>query len=51
MIMRGCVEPSPRYSVPYKIPEGDTRKTTIYDPEMSYGQTVKAPQDTNNVAY
>ena len=42
-ILRGCVEPSPGYSVPYQIPKGDTRKTTIYDQEMSYGQTVKPP--------
>ena len=35
------VEPSHEYSVPYRIPEGDTIKTTIYDQEISYGQTVK----------
>ena len=31
-IIRGCVELSTRYSFLYQIPEGDTRKTTIYDP-------------------
>ena len=25
-----AVEPSPGYSAPYRIPEGDTNKTTIY---------------------
>ena len=34
-------EPSPGYSFLYQISEGDTSKTTIYDQEMSYGQTVK----------
>ena len=42
-IMQGCVETSPGYSFLYQIPEGDTSKTTMYDKEMSYGQTVKLP--------
>ena len=45
------VELSSMYSVLYRIPEGDTNKTTIYDREMSYGQTVKPPQTTHNVAH
>ena len=39
------------YSVPYKIPEGDTRKTTISDGEMPYGQTVKPSQTIHIVAH
>ena len=35
------VEPSPGYPIPYRIPEYDTSKTTIYDREISYGQTFK----------
>ena len=35
-------EPSPGYSVLYQIPDGDTKKTIIYDQEM-FGQTVKSP--------
>ena len=50
-IMGGCVELSPGYSVPYRIPEGDTSKTTIYEREMSYGHTVKPFQTTHNVAH
>ena len=30
------IEPSPGYSVLYRIPEGDTIKTTIYYQEMPY---------------
>ena len=45
------VQPSPGYPVLYQIPEGDTRKTTIYDQEISYGQTVKPSQTTHNVAH
>ena len=45
------VEPIPGYSVLYRIPEGDTNKTTIYDREMSYSQMVKPPQTTHNVAH
>ena len=37
------VEPSTGYLIPCRIPEVDTRKTTIYDQKMSYGQTVKLP--------
>ena len=50
-IMWGCVEPSPGYSVLYRIHEGDTSKTTIYDREMSYIQTVKPSQTIHNVAH
>ena len=45
------VEASPGYSVLYQIPEGGTSKTTIYDREISYGQTVKFSQTTHNVAH
>ena len=48
-IMWGCVEPSPKYSVPYQIPEGDTIKTTIYDQEIPYGQMVKLSQTTHQI--
>ena len=37
------VEPSPGCSVLYRIPAGDTIKTTIYDQKMSYSQMVKPP--------
>ena len=43
------VELIPGYLAPYRIPEGDTSKTTIYDREMSYGQTVKPSQTTHNL--
>ena len=45
------VETSPGYSDPYLIPEFDTIKITIYDREMSYGQTVKPYQTTHNLAH
>ena len=45
------VELIPGYSVLYRIPEGDTSKTKIYDREMSYGQTVKPSQTTHNVSH
>ena len=45
------VEPSTRYSFMYRILEGDTSKTTIYDQKMSYGNTVKPSQTTHNVAH
>ena len=43
------VEPIPGYSVPCRFPEDSTSRTTIYDLEMSYSQTVKPPQITHNV--
>ena len=47
----GAVEPSPGYSVLCRIPEGDTSKTTIFDQEMSYVQTVKLPYISHNLAH
>ena len=49
-IMQGCVEPSAGYSVPCRFHKDNTSKTTIYDQEISYGQTVKPLQKTHNVA-
>ena len=40
-IMQGCVDLSPGYSVLYQIPGVGTIKTTIYDQEISHGQTIK----------
>ena len=45
------VEPSPGNLFPCIIPKGDTNKTTTYDQEMSYGQTVKPPYTAHNVAH
>ena len=44
------VEPSPGYSVPHRFPEGNMSRTTIYFKVISYGQTVKSPPTTHNVA-
>ena len=49
--MRGCVEPIPGYSVLCQFPEDNMRRTKIYDQEISYGQMVKPPQTTHNVAH
>ena len=45
------VEPSPGNPVSCRVPESNTIRTTIYDQEMSYGQTVKPTPTTNNVAH
>ena len=45
------VAPSPGNLFPCIIPKGDTNKTTTYDQEMSYGQTVKPPYTAHNVAH
>ena len=43
------VETSPGNSFPCWFPNNNTSRTTIYDWEVSYGQTVKIPQTTYNV--